>query len=71
MDGFAHMGMGMPGGMFLPGGMPGMMQMNPGIMDPDFGPFSQVVLCVLCCTVAVQVQVLLLTLLVNGARLTQ
>lgn len=35
------MGMGMPG-MFLPGGMPGMMQLPPGMMDPDFGPFSQV-----------------------------
>lgn len=42
MDGFGpHMGMGMPG-MFLPGGMPGIMQMPPGMMDPDFGPFSQV-----------------------------
>ncbi|KAL3157713.1 hypothetical protein ABBQ32_012144 [Trebouxia sp. C0010 RCD-2024] len=41
MDGFGpHMGMGMPG-MFLPGGMPGMMQLPPGMMDPDFGPFSQ------------------------------
>ena len=42
MDGFGpHMGMGMPG-MFLPGGMPGMMQLPPGMMDPDFGSFSQV-----------------------------
>lgn len=46
MDGFAHMGMpggmGMAGGMFLPGGMQGMMQLPPGMMEPDFGPFSQV-----------------------------
>ena len=42
MDGFGpHMGMGMPG-MFLPGGMPGMMQLPPGMMDPDFASFSQV-----------------------------
>jgi len=32
----------MPGGMFLPGGMQGMMQLPPGMMEPDFGPFSQV-----------------------------
>lgn len=42
MDGFGpHMGMGMPG-MFLPGGMPGMMQLPPGMMDPDFSSFAQV-----------------------------
>lgn len=35
-------GMGMAGGMFLPGGMQGMMQLPPGMMEPDFGPFSQV-----------------------------
>ena len=55
MDGFAHMGMpggmGMAGGMFLPGGMQGMMQLPPGMMEPDFGPFSQVLTCSCFCAV--------------------